>query len=232
MSYSKSELRERCNDKQAQEPVRLAIVGPNNQFNKALQSSMHSQYIVESFSINLNSWKSCPQQLDTNVIIFDLGDNSFLPVKQLIERNPHASVVILTECETSITLMNAIKQGVRGYVDRNSKGETLIEAVEVVANGKIFIHAPFIDPLLLQTDCDFIHIHVDELNRPLGLLTVREWEILQLMVDGKSNIEIAAELNVRVNTVKNHIYNIFSKLNVRDRTQAVVVAIRNKWAVL
>lgn len=68
-----------------------------------------------------------------------------------------------------------------------------------------------------------------EIRRPLHLLTRRECEVLQLLADGKSNKAIGEALFISEKTVKNHVSNILQKMNVNDRTQAVVVAIKNGW---
>ncbi|MCY8164961.1 two-component system response regulator DegU, partial [Bacillus inaquosorum] len=68
-----------------------------------------------------------------------------------------------------------------------------------------------------------------EIRRPLHILTRRECEVLQMLADGKSNRGIGESLFISEKTVKNHVSNILQKMNVNDRTQAVVVAIKNGW---
>ena len=115
--------------------------------------------------------------------------------------------------------------------------DTLIEAVKVVADGGSYLHPKVTHNLVnefrrLATSGVSAHPQHEvypEIRRPLHILTRRECEVLQMLADGKSNRGIGESLFISEKTVKNHVSNILQKMNVNDRTQAVVVAIKNGW---
>src|SRR5690625_7459425 len=113
--------------------------------------------------------------------------------------------------------------------------ESLNEAIKVVYEGVSYLH-PKVKHNLVQEyrrlsndDSKGVSLNDIEYKKPLHLLTRRECQVLQLLADGKSNRAIAEELIISEKTVKNHVSNILQKMNVNDRTQAVVKAIRNGW---
>src|SRR6478735_2669072 len=107
---------------------------------------------------------------------------------------------------------------------------------EVVAEGGSYLHPKVTHSLVKEyrrlaaqgQSSSYPHEPI-EIRRPLHLLTRRECEVLQLLADGKSNRGIGEALYISEKTVKNHVSNILQKMNVNDRTQAVVVAIKNGW---
>ncbi len=112
--------------------------------------------------------------------------------------------------------------------------DTLIEAVKIVAEGGSYLHPKVTHNLIreyrrLVSEKGENKERKREVRWPLHLLTRRECEVLQLLADGKSNRGIGEALYISEKTVKNHVSNILQKLNVNDRTQAVVVAIKNGW---
>ena len=87
----------------------------------------------------------------------------------------------------------------------------------------------FLSPVLLN---DYIKTTYNKVKRPNGILTEREWEILEQIVKGNKNSDIAEKLFMSEKTVKNHLLSIFKKLNVTDRTNAVLLAVKNNWFAL
>ncbi|MBN6206727.1 response regulator transcription factor [Ralstonia pickettii] len=98
-------------------------------------------------------------------------------------------------------------------------------AINEILNGYSFIH-PYFSSIILN---EYSRVTNREVTRPLGLLTKREWEILERMSSGYQNEEIANQLLISDKTVKNHVSSILKKLNVKDRTNAVLAAIENNW---
>jgi two-component system response regulator DegU len=115
--------------------------------------------------------------------------------------------------------------------------DTLIEAVKVVADGGSYLHPKVTHNLVNEfrrlatsNGQDVLNQRLQpEIRRPLHILTRRECEVLQMLADGKSNRGIGEALFISEKTVKNHVSNILQKMSVNDRTQAVVVAIKNGW---
>lgn len=170
---------------------------------------------------------------------------------QLIEKYPEARVIILSIHDDENYVMRALQTGARGYLLKEMDAEMLVEAVKVVANGGSYLH-PKVTHNLVNEYRRLVAVGLEtvgsygesrqsaartvsgmttliEVRRPFHLLTKRECEVLQLLTDGKSNRGIGEALFISEKTVKNHVSNILQKMSVNDRTQAVVVAIKNGW---
>ncbi|MED4923536.1 response regulator transcription factor [Anoxybacillus geothermalis] len=159
--------------------------------------------------------------------------NGVEATKQLIEAYPDTKVVVLSIHDDENYVMRALQTGATGYLLKEMDADTLIEAVKVVAEGGSYLHPKVTHNLIREyrrlTSEKGGAVVKQEVRRPLHLLTRRECEVLQLLADGKSNRAIGEALYISEKTVKNHVSSILQKLNVNDRTQAVVVAIKNGW---
>lgn len=130
-------------------------------------------------------------------------------------------VLILTVHNEIEYLMKAVDIGVNGYILKDSESAELKKAIFSVAEGDSYIQPNLIPAL----NSKMIEKNKDEGR--IDLLTKRELEVLKLLAVGMYNKEVAEKLNISERTVKNHVSNIFKKLEVTDRTQAAVFAIRN-----
>ncbi|MRX72177.1 response regulator [Bacillus lacus] len=174
-----------------------------------------------------------------DVVIMDINMpnvNGVEATRQLVEANPETKVIILSIHDDENYVTHALKTGARGYLLKEMDADTLIEAVKVVADGGSYLHPKVTHNLVnefrrLATSggSGGGHHIQPEIRRPLHILTRRECEVLQMLADGKSNRGIGEALFISEKTVKNHVSNILQKMNVNDRTQAVVVAIKNGW---
>jgi DNA-binding NarL/FixJ family response regulator len=130
-------------------------------------------------------------------------------------------VVILTTFERDEYVFEALQAGASGFLIKNAPPEELVHAVRVVSNGDALL-APSVTRRIIE---QFAHARANpELGARLESLTHRELEVLKLLAGGKSNAELAAELFVTEGTVKTHVSSLLSKLGLRDRVQAVVLA--------
>lgn len=175
-----------------------------------------------------------------DVVIMDINMpkvNGVEATKQLLEANAETKVIILSIHDDENYVTHALKTGARGYLLKEMDADTLIEAVKVVADGGSYLHPKVTHNLVnefrrLATSSGQAtptqHLQ-PEIRRPLHILTRRECEVLQMLADGKSNRGIGEALFISEKTVKNHVSNILQKMSVNDRTQAVVVAIKNGW---
>ncbi|MEH7887028.1 response regulator transcription factor [Bacillus sp. JJ1609] len=178
-------------------------------------------------------------QYQPDVIIMDINmptTNGVEATGQLIQKNPDAKVIILSIHDDENYVTHALRTGATGYLLKEMDADALIEAVKVVADGGSYLHPRVTHNLVkeyrrLSADENGSDKYISkvEIRRPLHLLTRRECEVLQLLADGKSNRGIGEALFISEKTVKNHVSNILQKMNVNDRTQAVVVAIKNGW---
>ena len=133
----------------------------------------------------------------------------------------HSRVVILTTFERDEYVFEALQAGASGFLLKNAPPEELLHAVRVVAAGDALL-APSVTRRIIE---QFAHPRANpELGARLESLTHRELEVLKLLASGKSNAELAAELFVSEGTIKTHISSLLSKLALRDRVQAVVLA--------
>jgi DNA-binding NarL/FixJ family response regulator len=130
-------------------------------------------------------------------------------------------ILILTTFERDDYVFDALRAGASGFILKNAPPEDLIAAVRVVAEGNALL-APSVTRRIINEFAQRTP-RVD-LKAGLGSLTEREIEVMRLIAKGKTNAEIAGDLFVGETTVKTHISNLFAKLDLRDRVQAVVYA--------
>ena len=142
-------------------------------------------------------------------------------LKELKEKNDPLKVLILTVHSEVEYLVKAVDIGANGYILKDSGSAELKQAINAVIDEGSYIQPnliPALNSRLINRDMD---------KEKLASLTKREVEILTQVACGMFNKEIAVNLNISERTVKNHISNIFKKIDVSDRTQAAVFAIRN-----
>ena len=131
-------------------------------------------------------------------------------------------VLILTIHNEIDYLIKSMKIGVNGYVLKDSDSKDLKKAICAVYRGEKYIQ-PNLTPILKET----LRRRAENRASEFELLTKRELQVLELLSEGLLNKEIAYKLDISEKTVKNHISNIFKKINVSDRTQAAIYAIKN-----
>ncbi|GEK59109.1 DNA-binding response regulator [Marinococcus halophilus] len=179
-----------------------------------------------------------------DVVLMDInmpGVNGVEATKTLIERHPDLKVLILSIHDDESYVTHVLKTGASGYLLKEMDADALIEAVKVVGSGGAYIHPKVTQNLINEyrrlahegddhgVDDTEIGYKEVEYRKPLHILTRRECEVLQLMTDGYSNRMIGESLYISEKTVKNHVSNILQKMNVNDRTQAVVESIKKGW---
>jgi DNA-binding NarL/FixJ family response regulator len=142
--------------------------------------------------------------------------------RQVTENNAGAKVIVLTTFDLDEYVYDALGAGASGFLLKDVTAEALFEAVRVVAAGEALL-APAVTRRLVS---EFARLRPTLPPRPDALdeLTPRETEVLRLVAEGLSNGEIAERLVVSDETVKTHVSRVLTKLDLRDRTQAVVIA--------
>jgi DNA-binding NarL/FixJ family response regulator len=133
-------------------------------------------------------------------------------IRRIRQKKRNAKIIVLTTYEGDEDIHQALQAGAMGYLIKGMTHEVLVQAILRVHLGSRFLPPPVTQALSLRL--------------PDSELSHREREVLRLIVAGKSNREIGEELNIKEATVKSHITIIFMRLNVTDRTQAVVEALR------
>ena len=142
--------------------------------------------------------------------------------RRVHEAHPEIRVVMLTMHADADVLASAIRAGASGYLVKDCSTDEIAEAIRMAASGDTAL-SPQLASTMLHELRQIERPHDDEAER---VITRREEEVLQLLADGCSTPEVAAQLYISQKTVKNHLASIYQKLDARDRTQAVLQAVR------
>ena len=162
-----------------------------------------------------------------DVLLMDINMpkmNGLKTLEELRKNHSNQKVILLIIHDEAEYLFQAVDLGVDGYIVKDADAEELIQAVKMVHKGEGYIHPTMTAYLLHRVNSEESIKRKKEKN-DWGL-TAREVEVLELIVKGKINKEIAESLVISEKTVKNHVSNIFKKMEVYDRTQAAVQAIK------
>lgn len=191
----------------------------------AFETSDYEVFEAQNSASAFDSVKS--KKID--VILMDLGlpdVNGIEATKKIKQKHPNIKVIILTSHDRKEEVLDALKAGANAYCSKDINPSKLIEITKSVLEGdawfdarvaKFVLEAASNSPASAETTSD------SETN-----LTIREKQVLSLIVEGKNNNEIAKALDVSINTTKAHVCNILQKLSVQDRTQAAIKAIKDK----
>ncbi|MGB3261491.1 MULTISPECIES: response regulator [Paenisporosarcina] len=177
------------------------------------------------------------EQYAPEVILMDINmprKNGVEATGELMAKYPEAKVIMLSIHDDESYVTHALKTGALGYMLKEMDADAIVQAIKVVAAGGSYLHPKVTRNLVaefrrLSERENKGTFHQSEIRRPFHLLTKRECEVLQLLTDGQSNRMIGETLFISEKTVKNHVSSILQKMNVNDRTQAVVTAIKNGW---
>jgi len=146
--------------------------------------------------------------------------------KEIKKISPGTAIIILTAYDDVQYVMGLLEAGAAGYLLKSARGRDIVAAIRAVKAGESVLHPSIIAKLLKRAMGMPGGSGKSEYNETL---TDREMEVLKLAASGMSNKEIAEQLSVTVRTVKAHISNIFAKMNVASRTEAILEAVREGW---
>nr|WP_153580193.1 MULTISPECIES: response regulator transcription factor [Bacillus cereus group] len=138
---------------------------------------------------------------------------------------PNVKVIVLTSFSDQAHVLPALRAGASGYILKDVEPDQLVEAIRSAYKGNIQLHPDIANALLSQTLP--VEEKEEEPSIQVDVLTARENEVLQLLAKGMSNKEVASVLVITEKTVKAHVSSILSKLNLSDRTQAALYAVKN-----
>ena len=164
-----------------------------------------------------------------DVVIMDLGlpnMNGIDATKQIRSSNKDVKVIILTSHNDEKEVLNSLRAGANAYCSKEINPKRLVQVVQSVADGAAWFD-PSVAHIVLKATSNVPTID-NEAGKKDYDLTTREAQILKLMTEGYSNMEIAQILVISINTTKAHVANILQKLEVDDRLQAALKALKNK----
>ena len=206
--------------------IRLMLVDDHRMLREGLRRSLEEEgfYVVGEAADGEAAVRLVPAA-KPDVILMDVSMPDMDGVeatKRILQNSPEQRVVMLTMHADKDLIDQAIKAGAVGYLTKDCSIDEVIDAVRMAANGETAL-----SPALAKTMLTEVR-KIDEkaAREEDRLVTKREEEVLQLIADGCSTPEVAQKLYISQTTVKNHLASIYEKLNARDRTQAVLLAVR------
>lgn len=177
-----------------------------------------AMYIDDLFKSNVNS----------DLVILDLEAHISLREAVRYFRYTDTKIaVILPDSEVDM-IDDYLHFELAGFFSVGMSVDEFASGIKYIQQGITYVH-PIISTVIFEK---YKQVTYGEVKRPLGLLTRREWEVLGELVKGYQNEEIAENLNISDKTVKNHITSILGKLGVKDRTNAVLMALKERWFYL
>ncbi len=208
----------------AMEPLTILIADDHPVFRKGLRALLASMQGVELTGEATSGEEAIRQaeQLQPDVILIDLqmpGGGGLAAIRQIIQTSPHIRILVLTMFQDDDSVFAALRAGARGYILKDMDDEEISRAILAVGSGEA-IFSPAIAERMMQ----FFSARPVLPTSLFPELTESERSVLALMARGVNNEEIARQLSFSPKTVRNYVSNIFSKLQVADRAQAIVKA--------
>lgn len=220
-------------------PIRVLIIDDHPLFRQGIRWSLEGADDIEVIGEAENGQEALKltERLNPDVVLVDInlpGLNGLEVARVIKRRDPRIGIVVLSVYEDDDQLFQAIKVGAAAYSSKDVNPEDLLFFIREVAKGRYLINEavlakPSVASRVLHQFRELAATDDEQASALFAPLTSREIEILDCIARGLSNKEIANELSISGQTVKNHITSILSKLQVNDRTMAVIYAIKKGW---
>jgi DNA-binding NarL/FixJ family response regulator len=224
------------------EKIRVLIVDDHPLLRDGLQKTLGIEDDIEIVGecSNGEAALEMARQLQPDVLVLDVnlpGINGLHVARQLRVSRMDIGIVVLTAYHDNQQVVHAMRSGASAYCPKDISAENLVRTVRLVADGFYVINNR---RMTVNELANWLTAEIAALGGAYTVdpeehfvpLSPRELEILQAVTNGQSNKEIAYSLGISQQTVKNHMTSILKKLNVEDRTQAAVTAIRHGWVRL
>lgn len=220
-------------------PIKVVVVDDHPFFRQGVRDVLNKEADIEVIAESGDGQESLEllQNVHPDVVLMDVNlptMNGLQVTQKLKSQYPDISVIILTAYDDDEQIYRAVRIGASAYFAKDIDPNHLLDTVRTVSQGYYVIAGKRMTPSQAEQ-------WLLERYRRYGLkpedttfspLTDREMEILELIIEGLSNKEIAFRLNISQQTVKNHVTSILAKLNLADRTQAAIHALRHGWVRL
>jgi two-component system NarL family response regulator len=215
----------------AEPPIRVLLADPHALFRRGVRMVLDEQADIEVVAECADGIDAVDRisELMPDLVLIDVrmpGISGIEATRRARSIAPNVKVAILTVSEDDEDLFDAVRAGATGYLLKEVSIEELPDAVRAVARGQSLITPSMASRLLVEFNA--LSRRVEEQRGTAPRLSDRELEVLRLVARGLSNKDIAAELVIAENTVKNHVRNILEKLQLRSRMEAAMYAVREK----
>jgi NarL family two-component system response regulator LiaR len=216
------------------EKIRVVLADDHPLLREALRSTFERQEDIEVVgeagdgeeAVKLSS------ELKPDIVIMDIvmpNLNGIEATKQIRKVSPATAVLILTAYDDDRYVIGLLEAGAAGYMLKSARGQVLVDAVRTVCAGESVLHSDIIAKIIKYG----VRVGAEGGGQSkVQQLSDRELAVLKLAAKGMSNKDIADELFLTVRTVKAHLSNIFNKLSVASRTEAIVKGVREGWLTL
>jgi DNA-binding NarL/FixJ family response regulator len=205
--------------------IRILVVDDHTLFREgvnAIFSTVPDVRVVGEASNGVEA-VSLANSIQPDVILMDIQMpqlNGIEATRRILHTSPKIGIIVLTMYEDDDSVFSAMRAGARGYILKGADQEELLRAVRAVASGEA-LFGPAIATRMMTY---FSSAKINSAIEAFPELTEREREVLDLIANGSNNNQIANQLSISPKTVRNHVSNIFNKLQVADRAQAIIKA--------
>ena len=217
--------------KNADAKIRVIVADDHPLLRDAMRNTLEKQEDIEVIGEASDGEEAVKlsSELNPDVVIMDIVMprlNGIEATKRIKEISPDTAVLILTAYDDDRYVIGLLEAGAAGYLLKSARGQALVDAIRTVSAGESVLHPTIIAKVLKYG----VRTRAQGGERGTkGQLSDRELEVLKLASKGMSNKDIAKELFLSTRTVKAHLSNIFDKLDVASRTEAIVKGIKEGW---
>ncbi|MFD2117005.1 response regulator [Paenibacillus yanchengensis] len=238
------------NPDSTKEKIKILLADDHQLFREGLKRILNMEddlEVIGECSDGIQVLEFCQLQ-QPEIVLMDINmpiETGVAATERLQQAFPEIKVIILSIHDDESYVFEALRKGASGYLLKDMEAEALINAIRSVSHGDSYIHPKVTGKLIHQLrrmtyleESGSVVAHVTgserfkHMSKEESPLTRREVEVLRLMAEGKSNRLIGDHLFISEKTVKNHVSSILQKMEVDDRTQAVVNSIKNGWVTL
>ncbi|GMA51290.1 transcriptional regulatory protein DegU [Alicyclobacillus contaminans] len=212
--------------------IRVAIADDHDEFRETLKEVLQFESDIQVVATWRNGEETLRGALEVrpDILMLDINMpqlNGVEVARRLRQDAPDIRIIMLTMHDDENYVLETLKGGAAGYLVKDGGAAEVVRAVREVAVGRAIVHPRVTRTVIAQFQERYL---VNDSWR--DVLTEREMEILHHLKYGESNEQIAEALHITTKTVRNHVSSILNKLSVTDRTQAVIIALKNKWITM